>query len=278
MLSRKAFSMTKTITMVLIAAFISVLTACTTSYPSNPPDQTPEVSVPMVPSSPEVETTDTVPTPAMRWAAIPAVFVNDTYFRIFDDRQHIVPDLDDTWVYLGNIRSAAPGGGKPTQNFQTTNDRMIGAEIYHSSEGRIPITESVWGDPLDEEISGDCIIVVFEDQRIMYVSEEAHSKAYQVMDAVVRHSLMVDGVMYSFMGSGLDSDIVPNPNDNYVFLGEVESAVPIDEYPAGNLQANRELVVGMKAYRLPQNDANDIVVIVIADAYYYYKHLPGATP
>jgi hypothetical protein len=205
----------------------------------------------------------------IHWAAVPAVFVNDTYFRIFDDRQRYVPGLDDTWVYLGTIESTVPGWESPTQNFQTNNESMIGAEIYHSSDGRIPIAESVWGDPLNKEIIGDSIIVVFEGQRLLYISDEAHSEAYEVMNAVVRPSLMVDGVIYSLMKSGGGSVL-----ESYIYLGEITSAVPIDEYPTENLQVNRDNVIGMKAWRLPPGDVDDIIVLH-TDSYFLYKHLPG---
>ena len=215
---------------------------------------------------------DTSPSPEMRTAAVPAVFVNDTYFRIFDDKQHIVPDLDDTWVYLGSIQSSAPGWGSPAQNFQTNNELMMGADIFHSYEGHIPITNSVWEDPLNEEVVGDSIIVVFEGMRILYITEEAHTEAYKVMGAVERHSLMVDGVIYSLMGSR--SGNIP---DGSVYLGEITSAVPIDEYPTENLQANRDVVVGMKVYRLPPGDINDVIVLFSDSysSYYFYKQLPG---
>ena len=138
----------------------------------------------------------------MRWAAVPAVFVNDTYFRIYaDELHHHVPDLDNTWVYLGNVQSAVPGWESPTQNFQTNNEALIGAEIYYSSGGRIPVMNSVWNDPLEEEIIGDIITISFEGSRLWYISEEAHTDAFEVMDAVVRHSLMVDEVMYSLMAT-----------------------------------------------------------------------------
>jgi len=145
---------------------------------------------------------------------------------------------------------------------------MIGVEIFHSSEGRIPITNSVWDDPLNEEVVGDSIIVVFNGQRILYITEEAHTEAYKVMSAVVRHSLMIDGVTYSHMGSG--PGVILN---SYAYLGEIINAVPIDEYPTENLQSNREIVVGMRAYRLPPEDNNDIIVIY-TDSYFFYKHLP----
>ena len=209
----------------------------------------------------------------MHDAAVPAVFVNDTYFRIYDDRQDVVPELDDTWIYLGSIQSSALGWEPPTQNFQTNNDLMIGAEIFHSYEGHIPVTNSVWNDPLNEEVVGESIIVVFEGKRILYITEKAHTEAYKIMGAVERHSLMVDGVIYSLMGSrsgGIE--------DNCIFIGEIASAVPIDEYPTEHLQANRNIVVGMKVYRLPPGEINDIIVLFSEsfNSYYFYKDLPGA--
>jgi hypothetical protein len=212
-------------------------------------------------------------TSEVRWAAVPAVFVNDTYFRVFtaDEQQHIVPNIDDTWVYLGDIQSNVPGWESPTQNFQTNNARMLGAKIYYSSEGRIPVTNSAWGDPLEEEVIGDSIIVVFEDLRLLYISEDAHDKVIEIMNTVMRHSLMVEGVMYSLMataGGGVFS-----LSDNHVFLGEIASAVPMDEYPAENLQSNRDVVVGAKVYRLPAGESSDIVVFYNSDARFYYSNL-----
>jgi len=207
------------------------------------------------------------------WLAVPAVFVNDTYFRIYADGQyHDIPDLDDTWVYLGSIQSAAPGWESPTQNYQTNNETMIGAEIYYSSDGRIPVTNSTWGDPLDEEIIGDSVIVIFGEFQLWYITEEAHLVVIEVMDTVVRHSLMVDGVIYSLMATAGGGDF--SLNENYIFLGEVESAVPMGEFPTENLQANRDTVVGAKVYRLPAGEGNDIVVFFSDNNRFYYKQLP----
>jgi len=68
-----------------------------------------------------------------RWAAVPAVFVNDTYYRFFDVPRHRLPALDDSWVFLGTIEGTVPGWESPTQNYQSNNDGLIGAEIFHSS-------------------------------------------------------------------------------------------------------------------------------------------------
>jgi len=152
---------------------------------------------------------------------------------------------------------------------------MIGSEIYFSSGGRIPVTHSIWDDPLDEEVIGDIVIVVFEGSRLWYISEEAHSKVMEVSSAVERHSLMVDGVVYSLAGIAGGGNLVID--DSYIFLGEVLSCVPIDEYPAENLQTNRDFVVGMKVYRLPPDDNNDIIAFHSTDAYYFYEYLPGET-
>ena len=206
------------------------------------------------------------------WSAVPAVFVNDTWFRIFENRQHIVPDLDDTWVYLGNIQSSVPGWESPSMNFQTNDESMIGAEIYHSSQARIRITNTAWNDPLNEEITGDGIIVVFNGLRLLYITEETQSRVTDVMNKAARHSLMLDGVLYSLMATAGGGGFFLT--DNHVFLGEVASTVSLNEYPAENLQANREIVVGARVYRLPQNENSDIVVFFNTDTRFYYKHLP----
>jgi len=255
----------------LLFTFIFMLAACTPSYSLGLPAKPEQASDSL---SSEAEADNAASYPETRWAAVPAVFVNDTYFRIYaDEKHHNITDLDNTWVYLGTVRSAVPGWEPPTQNFQTNNEALIGAEIYHSSGCRIPINYSTWGDPLDEEIVGDIVIVVFEGSRLWYISEEAHSEAFEVMDVVVRHSLMVDGVMYSLMATSGGGGF--SLSDNHVYLGEVASAVPMDEYPTKDLQANRDSVVGAKVYRLPPGGNNDIVVFLFTDGYNYYKHLPG---
>ena len=218
------------------------------------------------------ETGAAAPSPETRLDVVPAIFVNDTYFRIFADRRQNVPDLDDTWVYLGNIDSATPEWESPAENFQTNEESMMGAEIYRSFEGRIRIAAGTWGDPLDEEVIGDSIIADIEGTRSLYISEEAYSEVIKVMDAAVRQSLMVDGVVYSLMSvSGGESSSVP---DSYIFLGEVMSAVPMREFPTENLQANRDSVVGAQVYRLPPGGNNDIVVFFTPVSRFYYKHLP----
>ena len=95
------------------------------------------------------------------------------------------------------------------------------------------------------------------------------------MATVERHSLMVDGIIYSLMATAGGGDF--SLSDNHIFLGEVASAVPMGEFPKENLHANRDIVVGAKVYRLPAGESNDIVVFFNADARFYYKHLPGAT-
>ena len=215
-----------------------------------------------------------VNTSEVRWAAVPAVFVNDTYFRIYaDELHHPIQDLDNTWVSLGHIQSAVPAWESPTQNFQTNNEAMIGAEVLFTSGGRIPVSNSVWGDSIEDEVVGDIVIVTFEGSRLWYISEEAHSEVMIARDVAVRHSLMVDGALYSLMSTtGGESSSIP---DTFIFLGEVTSAAPMSEYPTENLQANRDTVVGAKVYRLPENENNDIVVFFNPDARFYYSHLPG---
>lgn len=212
----------------------------------------------------------------MRWDAIPAVFVNDTYFRIYDDRQEYVPLIDDTWDCLGDIQTAVPSYESPTVNFQTNHELMVGAEIYHSPESRISVTVSTWNDPIDEVVIGESIIVVFQGQRLWYITENAHDEVIQVMEgSAVRSSLMVDGEIYSLMGTAGGSSFTFN--DSYIFIGEVIDAVPMNEYPTENLQANRDVVVGTQAYWLPSEDGSDIVLFHDIGFGYYYKLLPGTS-
>ena len=273
----------KTIVIALLVSLLTLLAACTPSYPRSADPQPSEGDRTKTPSETHgasepalSEGGSAASPPETHWAAVPAVFVNDTYFRIFaDELYHPFPDLDDTWVFLGTIQSAAPGWEPPTQNFQTNNEAMIGAEIYFASGGRIPVSYSAWDDPIDEEVFGDSVIVLFNGSRLWYITEEAHSEVIEKMNAVERHSLMVDGVMYSLMGSAGGGNLVID--GSYAFLGEVLSSVPIDEFPTEHLQANRDFIVGMKVYRLPPGDVNDIIVFLFTDAYFFYKHLPGAT-
>jgi hypothetical protein len=188
-----------------------------------------------------------------------AVFVNDTYYQFFADQQSVVPELDKTWKYIGDIQSASEGLKAPTINFQASFD-MIGAKIYHSYKGRIPVTNSIWGDTLDEEVIGDSIIVVFEGKRYLYITGDAWNEAYKIMESVEMSSLLVDGVMYILRGTASGGEF--SLNDDYVFLGEVESAVSLYELPTENFQANREYVVGKRVYMLPSGEINDIVVLI----------------
>jgi len=188
---------------------------------------------------------------------LPSVFVNNTLYFSFEHRQHHVAEPGDTWVYIGEIQSVVPQSGMPTENFQS-NHGMEGARIYHAYAGRIPITTCVWGGVLEEEIAGDSIIVVYNGQRSMYISEEAREQAFHIMDSVQRNSLMVDDVVYVLMASAFGGRF---STDGNVFLGEVESVVSRFELPAENLQTNRETNIGARIYRLSSNAIDDIVII-----------------
>lgn len=200
----------------------------------------------------------------------PTVFVNNTLYFSFEHRQHYVAEPGDTWVYIGEIQSVVPQSGMPTENFQS-NHGMAGARIYHAYAGRIPITTCVWGGVLDEEVTGDSIIVVYNGQRIMYISEEAHEQVFHIMNSVQRNSLMVDDVVYVLIASEFGGHFSADGN---IFLGEVESAISRFELPVENLQTNREINVGAKIYRLPPEAIDDIVIIHLYGARCYFRAFP----
>lgn len=199
------------------------------------------------------------------------ILVNGVMYYMYDNSAGIAQMLDDSWVFVGKVESCVRSDTQPRRNLQS-NHSIVGAEVYHSNEGYIRIANSSWGDPLKDAVTGDSIIVVFEGQFSLYLSEEAHADVLVIMDAAKRHSLMVDGVIYSLMSTtGGENISIP---DSFVYLGKVESAVPIDEFPTENLQANRDIVVGASVYRLPIGEESDIVVFHTANLRFYYKHLP----
>lgn len=209
------------------------------------------------------------------WDLVPSVFVGDKYFRIHDERQDIVPEIDDTWTYLGDVLETVPSYELPESNFQANTD-IVGAEIYHCAESRIPVTISTWGDAIDEEIIGESIIVVFGGQRLLYITESAHNEVMEVMEnSVARSCIMVDGELYIFMGTVTGNDYPYS--EEHIYLGEVTDAVSMNEYPTENLQANRDEVVGAEAYQQPSEDDlySGVVVLIKQGVNYYYVLLHG---
>ena len=125
----------------------------------------------------------------IHWATVPAIYVNDIFFRIYANSQHhYVPELDDTWELIGNIKDATPGWESPNQNFQTNNIALMGAEIYYSSIGRVRITSNMWGIPIDEEVIGDSVIVNFDGSRLLFITEATHSEVIRVMETIFSKS------------------------------------------------------------------------------------------
>jgi len=205
------------------------------------------------------------------WSTPPAVFVNDTWFGILEGRDNLIPALDDSWTFLGVVQTVVELHKSPTENFQS-NSFPIGARIYHSYEGRIPVTNNIWGEPIDEEAFGNSIILVFDGTRVMLGSEEARDEFVRVMEANgVRKSLNIEGMVYSLMATVGGGFITV---EDYIFLGEVMSSSDINEYPIENLQANRSSLIGARVYRLPQGKVNDIVVFHDASLRFYFSFLP----
>ena len=200
----------------------------------------------------------------MRCVAPSAVFVNDSYYRLFEARQHIVPKLDNLWVYLGEVQSTVPGYESPTENFQVNWEGAIGAKIYHTHEGRVPVHD-LGDDYLGREVIGDSIIVVFSENRYLYLSEETYSKVEEIFNSVKRSSLLIDGILYSLIRTGGNFYL----NDTYTFLGKVTSTISLYESPTENLQANRDIMFGLDVYKTPSEALNDIVVFGNGTCYFY---------
>jgi hypothetical protein len=234
---------------------------------ASPPRVKNKVEVPEITATP-------IPTPTsvVRENSPSAVFVNDTFYRLFESRQSYVPELDNLWVYLGEIQSTLPTYENPNDNFQA-NREIVGSKIYHSYEGCIPVTD-FGNDYLGEEVIGDSIIAVIKGHRYLYLSDEANAEVEKIFDAVKRPSLLVDGVMYSLMSTW--GRVEFKLDDNYTFLGTVTGAVSLYEMPTENFQANRDVVVGAKVYKLPQGEINDVAAISGDKKCYYYKALPLA--
>ena len=207
----------------------------------------------------------------VRWAAVPAVFANDTWFRIFDDRQQIIPSIDDTWINLGRIQSAVQGWESPTQNFQSNDEGLVGAYIYHSPQAGIRVINNAWGEPMDTEVMGEAIIVTLNGRNIMYITEESQSKVLDVMNEATRHSLMIDGILYSLMATASGGSF--SITENHILIGEVADSVEHISYPTENLQANRDALVGARIYRLPSGSHDDIVVFFNVGTRFYFSNL-----
>ena len=206
----------------------------------------------------------TPPPPPPGGVLPPMVFVNDRLYLIDGSPWLPVPEPGDIWVYIGDIESVVPVSEHqvPTENFQGNHSAMwiagIGARIYHSYNGPIPITIRHWDQSTyNGEIMGDSIIVVYGYQRHIFVTEEFRTEMSRMRNAVKRRSLQMDGAIHHHIVTISGGEF---STDGNVFLGEVESAVSIMELPSEDFQTNREDNVGMKIYRLPADAANDIVV------------------
>jgi len=199
------------------------------------------------------------PVPAAPGAWPPSIFVNNTLYYAFEHRPDHVPEPGDMWVYIGDIQRTVASllSGFPTENFQSNNG-MIGARIYHSYTGRVHVTNCAWNGPLDEEVIGDSMIVVYGEWHILYLSREVLDEVVQIMNSVQKNSLLVEGVLYNHIRTEFGNHLSA---DNYVFLGEVEGVVSRLKLPEEDFQTNREINVDARIYRLPPEAVNDIVII-----------------
>ena len=201
-----------------------------------------------------------------------AVFVNDSWFCLHEERQHLIPAIDDDWVHLGQIQSAVDFLEIPSENFQTNATGLVGAHVYHSPNAHIRITNNARNEFVDRVIYGEAVIVSHNGRRILHVSEETIDTIIATMNEDLRQSLMVDGVRYSLMSTTGGGFV---PSTNHTFLGEIAGYTDSTMYPTEHLQANRANLVGARVYRLPEGHNNDLVAFFNMGALFFFRHLPA---
>ena len=214
-----------------------------------------------------------------RDVAPPLILLNDVMYKMYDDRPSIEQDLIENWAYVGKVESCVGLSEIPKKNFQA-NTRIVGAELYHSNEGRI-IIRNYSGAALVSvgEFFGDCIIVAFEGQYYQYIALAEFGKVDELMriSADDGKLLLVNGVIYrlGMMKSRDDFQL----DDTYIYLGRIASKVSAYVHPTENFQSNSPFIsVGSEIYEMPQSDDAYADILVIdsdsdSDFLYYYSML-----
>jgi len=102
----------------------------------------------------------------------PLLMVNDVMYQSYTDNPNIAQELADSWNYIGKVESCVGLTELPRINFQA-NHKIVGAEIYHSFEGRIEVhnyDRNSQGDR--KEFFGDSVIVTYNGLYFQYLALE----------------------------------------------------------------------------------------------------------
>ena len=108
----------------------------------------------------------------------PGVLVNDGWYSAF--RTFIVPELDDSWTFIGEIQSNVRN---PSDNL-SSNTVPVGSRVYHSYEGRITINEWGFAGWLSTYWYGDTIIVVVGEQHQQFISQRDSNRRIDMLNGV----------------------------------------------------------------------------------------------
>jgi len=199
---------------------------------------------------------------------MPMIFAHDTLYSIspFNDN----PELDENWVFVGEVESYVPTGSRPNNHLQTNFNNLISvdvvgvARVYHSPNAlfriRLHSEEVFTNQHIFQDLHGDGIIIDINGQHFHFVSSLLSERINDIMAQRIPQLLLVNDVLYNLVATSSGGDF--QLSDSHVFLGEIASHVPPNEFPTDNFQAN-DIIVGARVYMLPQSENRlaDILVL-----------------
>ena len=203
---------------------------------------------------------------------MPMVFVNDTLYSISPFNGN--PELDENWVFVGEVESYVPTGSRPNNHLQTnfnnlTSIDVVGvARVYHSPNALFHIlmhSEEVFTDQhIFQELHGDGIIIDINGHHFHFVSSLLSERINDIMAQRIPQLLLIDDVLYNLVATASGGDF--QANNNHVFIGEIASHVLPNEFPRENFQANDE-IVGARVYLPISGDGIRYDVLVLFDVW-----------
>ena len=211
-----------------------------------------------------------------------SLFVNDTLYEIYVLNSFglsaDIPDLDDSWTYLGNIQSTVPHGELPNENLQA-NSEVKGAEVYHSSNGKIYVQTFELVRPA--EFYGDTIVIDYKGQRSQYIATGLLDSIYEFYYASRERGVLlcINGVLYHMRAWHRDNNAF-HLSDEYTYLGVISSSMDENQRPTEDFQVNNTypFFIGRQVYQLPPQDKtesiiyNDLVVVYENEQIYYAEY------